>query len=156
MRFGYRDYDPETGRWTAKDPIGFDGGDENLFDYVQNDPVNMIDPLGLRLSSGQNAAVATVGAVAGFVGSIIAGPAGGAIAGGVTGFALSMALGGDAIDVANNTISGVVTGAAGGLFGELVAAAGTRAIGLEAFGFLIDLAAYGGDPLLGRDNSPCN
>ena len=116
----------------------------------------MIDPLGLRLSSGQNAAVATVGAVAGFVGSIIAGPAGGAIAGGVTGFALSMALGGDAIDVANNTISGVVTGAAGGLFGELVAAAGTRAIGLEAFGFLIDLAAYGGDPLLGRDNSPCN
>jgi len=26
VRFGYRDYDPDTGRWTAKDPIGFSGG----------------------------------------------------------------------------------------------------------------------------------
>ncbi len=25
-RFGYRDYDAYTGKWTAKDPIGFDGG----------------------------------------------------------------------------------------------------------------------------------
>src|SRR3990172_2533612 len=24
-RFGYRDYDAETGRWTEKDPIRFDG-----------------------------------------------------------------------------------------------------------------------------------
>ena len=29
-RFGYRDYDAYTGKWTAKDPIGFDGGDSNL------------------------------------------------------------------------------------------------------------------------------
>lgn len=29
--FGYRDYDPETGRWTARDPIGLAGGDTNLF-----------------------------------------------------------------------------------------------------------------------------
>ncbi len=27
VRFGYRDYDPETGRWTAKAPILFAGGD---------------------------------------------------------------------------------------------------------------------------------
>ena len=26
VRFGYRDYDPEVGRWTAKDPIGFAWG----------------------------------------------------------------------------------------------------------------------------------
>ncbi|MBE0515699.1 RHS repeat-associated core domain-containing protein, partial [Sulfurimonas sp.] len=43
-RFGYRDYDAETGKWTAKDPIGFDGGDTNLYGYVLNDPVNLIDP----------------------------------------------------------------------------------------------------------------
>jgi RHS repeat-associated protein len=47
VRFGYRDYDPDTGRWTAKDPIFFAGGDTDLYGYVLNDPVNLIDPLGL-------------------------------------------------------------------------------------------------------------
>ena len=46
-RFGARDYDPQTGRWTAKDPIRFDGGDSNLYGYVINDPVNLIDNSGL-------------------------------------------------------------------------------------------------------------
>jgi RHS repeat-associated protein len=49
IRFGYRDYDPETGRWTARDPIGFDGGDTNLYGYVLGDPVNGIDPEGLAV-----------------------------------------------------------------------------------------------------------
>jgi len=48
VRFGARDYMPEIGKWTAKDPIGFDGGDSNLFGYVSNDPVNWIDPWGLE------------------------------------------------------------------------------------------------------------
>ncbi len=43
VRFGYRDYDPDTGRWTAKDPIFFAGGDTNLYGYVLNDPVNFVD-----------------------------------------------------------------------------------------------------------------
>ena len=30
VRHGARDYDPETGRWTAKDPITFQGKDSNL------------------------------------------------------------------------------------------------------------------------------
>jgi len=45
-RFGARDYDAETARWTAKDPILFNGGDTNLYGYVLNDPVNWIDPKG--------------------------------------------------------------------------------------------------------------
>ena len=47
IRFGYRDYDPETGRWTARDPIGFAGGDTNLYGYVLGDPINFIDGNGL-------------------------------------------------------------------------------------------------------------
>ena len=47
VRFGARDYDPETGRWTAKDPILFEGGDANLYGYVESDPVNWVDPWGL-------------------------------------------------------------------------------------------------------------
>lgn len=47
VRFGYRDYDPETGRWTAKDPILFAGGDTDLYGYCVNDPINSIDPEGL-------------------------------------------------------------------------------------------------------------
>jgi len=46
--FGYREYDAFTGKWTAKDPIGFAGGDSNLYGYVLNDPVNLMDPEGLR------------------------------------------------------------------------------------------------------------
>ena len=45
-RFGARDYDAETGRWTAKDPIQFKGGDTNLYGYVLQNPVNWIDPNG--------------------------------------------------------------------------------------------------------------
>ncbi|MCL4822693.1 MAG: RHS repeat-associated core domain-containing protein [Anaerolineales bacterium] len=47
VRFGARDYDPEVGRWTAKDPIGFEGGSAGLFEYSANDPVNSKDPSGL-------------------------------------------------------------------------------------------------------------
>jgi len=46
VRFGYRDYDPDVGRWTAKDPILFAGGDTDLYGYCLNDPVNLIDPTG--------------------------------------------------------------------------------------------------------------
>ncbi len=46
-RFGARDYDPEIGRWTSKDPIGFAGGSAGLYEYCGNDPVNGIDPSGL-------------------------------------------------------------------------------------------------------------
>ena len=45
--FGARDYDPTIARWTTKDPIGFAGGDTNLYAYVANDPINLVDPSGL-------------------------------------------------------------------------------------------------------------
>ena len=47
VRFGLRDYDTFTGRWTAPDPIGDRGGDPDWYGYCLDDPVNGVDPLGL-------------------------------------------------------------------------------------------------------------
>ena len=44
--YGYRYYNPSTGRFLSKDPIEEDGG-VNLYAFVNNDPVNKIDYLGL-------------------------------------------------------------------------------------------------------------
>ena len=46
-----RYYDPETGRYLSPDPIGLDGG-LNLYAYVENDPVNYVDPEGLSKTEG--------------------------------------------------------------------------------------------------------
>jgi RHS repeat-associated protein len=47
-----RYYDPKGGRFISKDPIGFEGGDVNLYRYVGNDPVDWVDPSGLFCGSG--------------------------------------------------------------------------------------------------------
>jgi len=43
----HRYYNPATGRYMTPDPIGLEGG-INLYGFVQNDPVNFVDPWGLR------------------------------------------------------------------------------------------------------------
>ncbi|WP_319470544.1 RHS repeat-associated core domain-containing protein [uncultured Pseudodesulfovibrio sp.] len=48
VRFGFRDYDTYTSRWTAPDPIGDAGGDSDWYGYCLDDPVNGVDPLGLQ------------------------------------------------------------------------------------------------------------
>ena len=45
-------YDPATGRWLSKDPIGLSGG-LNLYEFCGNDPVDFSDPAGLDV--GKNA-----------------------------------------------------------------------------------------------------
>ncbi len=61
VRFGFRDYDPDMGRWSAKDPIQIyladpsqfvdllfsQYTDSNLYVYALDSPVNFIDPYGL-------------------------------------------------------------------------------------------------------------
>jgi len=97
-RFGARDYDAHAGRWTSKDPIGFDGDGANLYGYVLNDPINFYDTSGYSSIAGTmggyvgRAAGAAAGrAIGGAIGGAIgtgAGPAGtalGGIAGAIAG-----------------------------------------------------------------------
>jgi RHS repeat-associated protein len=48
LYYGYRYYDPSTGRWKSRDPIEEQGG-LNLYGFVSNEPSGLIDYLGLFL-----------------------------------------------------------------------------------------------------------
>ncbi len=39
-------YDPSVGQFIEEDPIGFDGGDTNLYRSCGNSPTNATDPSG--------------------------------------------------------------------------------------------------------------
>jgi len=41
----FRYYDPITGRWPSRDPIGEEGG-LNLYGFTGNDPIGSVDALG--------------------------------------------------------------------------------------------------------------
>jgi len=71
--YGYRDYDPGTGRWLGRDPIEERGG-ENLYGFIGNDPINRIDPLGLWWWDGDYIEWG-VGGLLGFHGGEVAGEA---------------------------------------------------------------------------------
>jgi RHS repeat-associated protein len=46
MFYRARYYDPQIGRFISEDPIGFEAGDLNLYRYVFNNPILLIDPTG--------------------------------------------------------------------------------------------------------------
>ncbi len=43
-----RYYDPNLQRFISQDPLGFGGGDLNLYAYVRDNPITLSDPSGLR------------------------------------------------------------------------------------------------------------
>ncbi len=57
----HRYYDPEGGRYLRTDPIGFLGGDENLYVYVMNNPANWMDPNGLDVLNNSKGNVYVLG-----------------------------------------------------------------------------------------------
>ncbi len=96
-----RYYDAKVGRFTQKDPIGFMGGDVNLYSYVGQNPVRYIDPLGM---AGFDTVVRIVTGIAvrPLVGHYITDPAGqriiaagiaGAVGGAVAGAVVGVELG---------------------------------------------------------------
>ena len=54
VRFGMRDYDPQTGRFTARDPLFHSGSPGNLFAYADSSPASRVDPSGM-ISLGASA-----------------------------------------------------------------------------------------------------
>jgi RHS repeat-associated protein len=82
VRFGARDYDPATGRWTAKDAAGFDVAGTNLYKYSGNDPINFLDSTGFSCVLGEPFGVVwEVGFVGGWTAGRDAQGAGNAAAG---------------------------------------------------------------------------
>jgi RHS repeat-associated protein len=49
-----RFYDPQLGRFISEDPIGFKGGDVNIYTYVGNNPANSTDPSGQWSTDAHN------------------------------------------------------------------------------------------------------
>jgi RHS repeat-associated protein len=118
VRFGFRDYDPDIGRWTAKDPIFFAGGDSDLYGYCVNDPVNHSDSYGLVIMPGPAGAVG--GAIVGVITGALMGAVYGGMDGGTVG-AIAGAFGGAIAGGISGAIGGLITGAiGGGVAGTLV------------------------------------
>nr|BFD67010.1 hypothetical protein HAGR004_20320 [Bdellovibrio sp. HAGR004] len=107
VRFGVRDYDPEVGRWTSKDPILFNGGQSNLYGYTFNDPVNFIDPSGKF-------------GIAGVASGFISGMVGGYISGGTIPAALAGGAAGAVVGFLNPFASSAAGAFAGGVASSLV------------------------------------
>lgn len=99
-----RYYSPRLQRFISEDPIGFAGGDANLYAYVLNDPVSFRDPNGKLL----------IGAVVG------------AVVGGVEGAVGAYLQGGSTSDI---IASGLIGGALGGVVGLLDPTEGALTIG---------------------------
>jgi len=113
----FRAYDPRTGRWLSRDPIGMRGG-INLYAYVGNSPIRFVDRLGLDPTG-----LAIGGIIGDWVGAILGGTLGGA-AGTVVGGAV-----GSSVPVAGTATGAVVGCSVGRKIGATAGAAAGAGIG---------------------------
>lgn len=76
MYNGWRDYDPSTGRYVQSDPLGLEGGQWSTYAYVEGNPVQGVDPLGLWEVADvfpDQAPIVTIGRAMGGVAAYMAG-----------------------------------------------------------------------------------
>ncbi len=64
--FGFRNYMPEPGKWTTRDPLGEEGG-INLYQMVGNNPVRWVDPNGLAVTININRTTYTNNSIVGTI-----------------------------------------------------------------------------------------
>ena len=131
MRARY--YIPSLGRFTQSDPIGFAGGDLNLYAYVGNNPITRLDPLGLwyvdvNITGGRRGRGGTAG--------VQIGPAG------VFGYVGAGVGNGGGVSVSLNSgdpssgwaMSGVISGGTRGLGGQITISYGVEGVSASVGG----------------------
>ena len=150
MYYRARQYSPDLGRFISEDPIGFLGGDINIYDYVKNSPLRFNDPLGLQRCDPVLGAIVggVVGGVGGAVGGAVAGPIVGGALGGATFGGLGLAIGPEG---AAFGIPGAVAGAAAGeVVGPYVGGVAGAGIGV----YVGQAICNGGDAATPCDSKP--
>jgi RHS repeat-associated protein len=177
MYYRARYYHPTLQRFVSEDPIGFGGGDLNVYGYVRNSPLQGGDPLGLIGPAGGMLLGAFLGGTSGAQSShpIIAAalganmgltvgvlipivPAGipGAIVGAVSGAATGAAIGaleGKTNELVRGTVTGLIGGMVGGFVGGVPGAIAGTALTLTLGELLVPRdagASNGGGGPLGR------
>jgi RHS repeat-associated protein len=133
--YGYRDYKPEVARFTTIDPIR-DGA--NWFAYVNNDPVNWIDPYGEFPAPLVGAAIGFISSAVVEVGSrVLSGQSFTEAVSNTVRDPVSMA------NIASSTVMGALTGGVSSLATKGVTQAGTvagRNIAVNIAGGAVDSA----------------
>ncbi|OQW45417.1 MAG: hypothetical protein A4C66_01545 [Nitrospira sp. HN-bin3] len=139
-----RYYEPRFQRFIAEDPIGFHGGDVNLYGYVGNNPILRTDPsgqvlplvpaaiLGCALGGGLGASSGALGAKKGYGGY-------GALVGGAIGCSLGPLI----FVFPGGPGYAILTAYLGGLSGAAIAGAGGANMGAGATGGFIGGGAGG-------------
>ncbi|MFN9369101.1 MAG: RHS repeat-associated core domain-containing protein, partial [Planctomycetia bacterium] len=130
-----RYYDPVSSEFISQDPLGFAGGDTNLYRRAGNSPANATDPSGLIINVGTAAAGAGIGAVIGggfyLVSNYVSGR--------------DFSWSDFAIATASGAVSGAVAGATGGasLLAQAASGAAAGAAGGAVYGGATSYAAGG-------------
>lgn len=126
QHLGARYYDPASGRFLQRDPIGILGG-TNVYAYGANSPTIGIDPDGKFVFGAIVGGL--IGGVVGYVTGGVAGAVGGAISGALVGAGVPAPVAGAVGGAVSGAISGGKTGGVGGAIVGGVAGGVTGGVG---------------------------